>query len=1016
MIGASNQVLQIIQGPQLIQQRPLLAPNHQHQVASTANQQIIAQQTTTTTTLKHNKVPQQILPKPASGTTTTAMAQNIIQQTTTTKTVVTQAKTAMPVPPQPQQFISTQQSAGIPGQGQNTGGQQQGPGQILLPTGATQLNAQPLLLNQLNQMPVIVQQNTPQGVQLILRPQAPQLTTAPASIMIHNTRPQTHHLAQQSQPQQLLRILNTNGTMQLAAAPTFIMSSQANHLIQQNLQTIKTSNGSPTIAQLQGQQNARQGTPQQQQLAAAINNHILGQQLQNLQLNGNLTQLQMPNGLASGQFISQLPPGFTTTTTQATTGININQLANQNLTQIAAAAAASQTFQSPPPPAVTPVNDYMPTIQFNTQPGSGSSGNVTPVACTTPQPQHVISSPSSNLSFGGAELGQNNVIFGGMDHNGGSVMKQMVQEVHPMPIQEQPSHKEPDHNLGKPAKKPKKPRQRKGSTQPPVVSVAPTIMASPPHSPPVQATGKLDLANVMKLCGIMEDDDELESEENAGTEQQQQHGHVEENQTTDSGQQSQIIGQQVSGDSIMITIPGGTEQNPGTMPITFSIPSAMAEEQGLIPGQEGKGDFMITIDPTVSGESQPYTISIPRTVSNNESNHGGQQEKENNHVQSGGQQVKQHCTVAPTIIQPPSVNCSITSTASGMCVPTFVNSVLNSNVTPTLQSQINEIQNQLMAAATPIQTPATVSPPKPKKRAKSKKGNKDKSNDIPVIASVAPMIQNTNQVLTTNANSTTIPNVPTQIGNIQISQVDGTIKNNHINSKNINNQIQITPIMADNKQQIHQIPISSPPVSTTVMTSSAPSPRVQTPINVITSTANSTQLVQSMSHPMMNTLTPMITTNMPQQAIQLQQLQLPTAIQVPQNPTAQQLMQQLTGHLSLSLAEDRRLLLKHDINTPQDAQSQMILQTILSGALGNVTLVHEPSNKQQQQHQQQPKQTMMAQVQPQGHLLPGSIITTSGGNVGHVIPQTQMFPIGAMQQTNNGVSFHVKGLLKSNLH
>lgn len=53
-----------------------------------------------------------------------------------------------------------------------------------------------------------------------------------------------------------------------------------------------------------------------------------------------------------------------------------------------------------------------------------------------------------------------------------------------------------------------------------------------------------------------------------------------------------------------------------------------------------------------------------------------------------------------------------------------------------------------------------------------------------------------------------------------------------------------------------------------------------------------------------------------------------------QQPTAQSILSQLTGNLVLSLSEDGRLVLRHDPNIPQDAQSQMILQTILTGALG----------------------------------------------------------------------------------
>lgn len=201
-------------------------------------------------------------------------------------------------------------------------------------------------------MPVILQQpNTPQGVQLILRPPTPQIA------VIHNSRPQ---IQAQQQPQQLLRIVNANGQMQLAAAtPTFIVSSQSN-LIQQNLQGIKAQTTNP-LNQLQGLTSQAP-----QQLAAAINSQIIGRsmaQIQNLQLNGNLAQIQMPNGL-NGQFISQLPAQFQ----QNVTGFNqFNQLSSTNFQQLATTATGA--FQSPPPQQPS-TNDMVvtgPNIQFTTQ-------------------------------------------------------------------------------------------------------------------------------------------------------------------------------------------------------------------------------------------------------------------------------------------------------------------------------------------------------------------------------------------------------------------------------------------------------------------------------------------------------------------------------------------------------------------------------------------------------------------------------------------------------------------------
>lgn len=76
----------------------------------------------------------------------------------------------------------------------------------------------------------------------------------------------------------------------------------------------------------------------------------------------------------------------------------------------------------------------------------------------------------------------------------------------------------------------------------------------------------------------------------------------------------------------------------------------------------------------------------------------------------------------------------------------------------------------------------------------------------------------------------------------------------------------------------------------------------------------------------------------PTQNIQMQML--PTA-QIQAETPQMTALPQLTGSLTLSFSEDGRLLLKHNANAPQDSQSQMILQAILSGALCNVTLINE---------------------------------------------------------------------------
>lgn len=66
----------------------------------------------------------------------------------------------------------------------------------------------------------------------------------------------------------------------------------------------------------------------------------------------------------------------------------------------------------------------------------------------------------------------------------------------------------------------------------------------------------------------------------------------------------------------------------------------------------------------------------------------------------------------------------------------------------------------------------------------------------------------------------------------------------------------------------------------------------------------------------------------------IQMQMLPTA-SIQTDASQMTTLPQLTGSLTLSFSEDGRLLLKHNANAPQDSQSQMILQAILSGALCN---------------------------------------------------------------------------------
>lgn len=550
VVNAGNQFLQFFQGPQLIttsnQQRPQLITS----AAAAAIQNPSAQTSTNNSGNKSSRGPQQILPKPQTPINQIS-DKNIVNQNQS-KNVTVQQSGQISQSPQPQQNVtaaSSPQAATAAAAAAAQGGQ------IILPTG--NINTPQLLLS--NQMPVIVQQNT-QGVQLILRPPTPQLATP--SLVIHNTRPQL----QQPQPQQLLRILNTNGPMQLTT-PTFIVSSQAN-LIQQNLQTIKTNTATAPITQLSSL-HAAAAAPRSQQLAAAINSHILGQsvaQLQNLQLNGNLAQIHMSNGL-NGPIISQLPAQFQQSIAanfnQLNQNINLNQLNGTNLQQIAAAAAAAgaAAFQSATPSQVGEIQ--MPSVvsaqniqfsannsQINTlhQPISITSPTVTPqpqliqpVTSVTPDPvrnttpavlQNVVTPQQTTTVL----VQPDNVVTPVTP--GLSVAPKVNNSVTNNKESIDAITTATTITTQKPAKKPK---SRKKKTQQSVstsvlktatcdkntsshtttsatatfsstTSVTSGKQQQQQQSPTITSTGKLDLANVIKLCGIMEDDDYMDTE------------------------------------------------------------------------------------------------------------------------------------------------------------------------------------------------------------------------------------------------------------------------------------------------------------------------------------------------------------------------------------------------------------------------------------------------------------------------------------------------------------------------
>lgn len=296
-------------------------------------------------------------------------------------------------------------------------------------------------------------------------------------------------------------------------------------------------------------------------------------------------------------------------------------------------------------------------------------------------------------------------------------------------------------------------------------------------------------------------------------------------------------------------------------------------------------------------------------------------------------------------------------------------------VTPTLQSQINEIQNQLMGVVNqagtiitactstgsgvsmPISTP-TITTTIPQ----------TVPQHTPVVATITTTKAKKKQVKKNGKRIDTIPtasgNVPSQIGNIQISQIDASKSSITTNKTTIENQIQITPII-DSK------PINSHPLSSnTIVNSSmqqAPMHQqqqqqqqtnqsnqqlainLQQNVQIVTAASSQQPILQHQQQSIQSTNTvqnlqqgTIVNTNAQQQQHHIQVSQQNLQMQMIQQQQPQPTIPQLTGSLSLSLVEDGRLILRHNPNLQQDTQSQVILQAILSGALCNVTLINEP--------------------------------------------------------------------------
>lgn len=460
----------------------------------------------------------------------------------------------------------------------------------------------------------------------------------------------------------------------------------------------------------------------------------------------------------------------------------------------------------------------------------------------------------------------------------------------------------------------------------------------PVSSSMATSTGKLDLANVMKLCGITDDEDFMD--------------------TDDMQSSAPTYDSNAAPNDIMVTIP--YSHNSDT-PFSFTIPSSETvntvqtqRNPATIPStmndgriMSGERQYTINIEHNDGTPPFPYSITLPQNL--------------DPMIDMNGAKI--HAVVsAATTNSPVSAPTNVMANASYM--------------TPTLQSQINEIQNQLIGVVSHSSTNFTPTVTTTTKTSTVATNSSNSSTTTQKATKKKPATKrNGKKILETL-------NVPSQIGNIQISQVDRSKSMQSNVSKAppaIENQIQITPIVTtSNANQSHalssqsatpnsaitvnmpqpqiigipnhvQIITSSTNVSNTnsmitntiashnansnngiiINTQSGPSPIVQSTINstgnIITNVSNA----QQQPRPFQTIIQSAPNVNVPMQMLS-NDSHLPT-------------LPQLTGSLTLSFSEDGRFLLRHNPNAPQDAQSQHILQALLSGALCNVTLINEPS-------------------------------------------------------------------------
>lgn len=487
------------------------------------------------------------------------------------------------------------------------------------------------------------------------------------------------------QPQQLLRILNG---MQIAA-PTFIVSSQQN--MQQNISL--QHNNQANIAQQQ-----IKSQPVQQPQRQLLNSHIISQnvssisntnlqaQLQNIQLNGNLAHIQMPNGL-NGQFISQIPAQF--------------QANLAGLSQIS-----------------TNVNDLQyNNIEIQSSKAASNLSNI--ITVPTVMQQNVVVSTASVSKVG-------TMIDSEHSTEGKKVIETEKSAV--------------DVTEVKTTVKTKKAKKSK------------------------KTKGKLDLTNLMKLSGIIEDDDMNFLDSSIS------------NITANIANEQQVIVQMAPQATVATQDTDSTYTLKGTddVPMIIAMPQNQSEENlncnNPIPSltsthsntKPNKFPCMIMIQNNDS--SEPYKISLPN-VSSNISESAKDCEASNDDL---------------SIANLPKIN-ETTAMSLAMSASNFTNNSLNSSVgVPTIQSQINEIQNHLMGFS--------------QAASKNSACTKSKSTKFQPIKSPDALEIRNNEIDGINVHA----NIPSQIGNIQISQVNipVSVKNSeNLINRNVENHIQIMPIV-----------------------------------------------------------------------------------------------------------------------------------------------------------------------------------------------------------------------------